>query len=280
MKVWVTGAGGLLGQALMAYGPPAADWQVRGLRHEDLELTDYRALREAFQRDRPDLVIHAAALSRPRDCEANPDGAWAVNVGATVMLADLLGKGRLIFISSEQVFDGRHGPYAEASPVAPLNVYGQTKAEAERRVLAGSQHVVVRLALTYGRSRGGARAFNEEWEQRWRRGETLRLFTDEFRCPIPASVAAQALWILAATPQARGIYHLAGAERLSRWDIGRLLAQHVPGALSLIQPASLQEWQGPPRPPDLHLRCERLQALLPFALPAFSGWLAAHPPAG
>jgi dTDP-4-dehydrorhamnose reductase len=88
------------------------------------------------------------------------------------------------------------------------------------------------------------------------------------------------LWILAAETQARGIYHLAGAERLSRWDIGRLLAQRVPGAPSLIQPATLQEWQGPPRPPDLTLRCERLQALLPFALPAFSAWLAAHPPAG
>ncbi|WCJ60825.1 NAD(P)-dependent oxidoreductase [Fontisphaera persica] len=280
MKVWVTGAGGLLGQALMAFGPPAPDWEVRGWTHEELELTDYRALREAFKRERPDLVIHAAALSRPRDCEGDPDRAWAVNVGVTALLADLMGEGRLIFISSEQVFDGRSGPYAENAPVCPINVYGQTKAEAERHVLARPQNVVVRLALTYGHSRGGQRAFNEEWEQRWRRGETLRLFTDEYRCPIPAPVAAQALWVLAAEPGAQGIYHLAGAERLSRWEIGQLLAQRVPGALSLIQPATLQEWVGPPRPPDLSLTCERLQALLPFALPAFSTWLAAHPPAG
>lgn len=278
MKVWVTGAGGLVGQALMAYGPPAPDWEVRGLRHDDLELTDYRALREAFHRDRPDLVIHAAAMSRPRDCEADPERAWAVNVGVTAMLADLLGDGRLIFISSEQVFDGRHAPYTEDAPVSPINVYGHTKAEAERYVLSHPQNAVVRLALTCGRSAGRDRAFNEEWEQRWRRGETLRLFTDEFRCPIPAPVVAQALWVLAAEAQACGVYHLAGAERLSRWEIGRLLAGRIPGAASLIQPAELKEWQGPPRPPDLQLVCARLQALLPFPLPKFSEWLAAHPP--
>lgn len=280
MKVWVTGAGGLLGQALMACAPPAPDWQVRGLTHEELELTQYKELREAFQRDRPDLVIHAAALSRPRDCEGNSDRAWAVNVGVTAMLADLLGERRMVFISSEQVFDGRGGPYAEDAPVSPINVYGQTKAEAERHVLSRPQHVVVRLALTYGHSRSRNRAFNEEWEQRWRQGETLRLFTDEYRCPIPAPVAARALWILAAEPAAKGVYHLAGAERLSRWDIGRLLAQRIPGALSLIQPASLGEWQGPPRPPDLQLTCERVQAFLPFSLPAFSAWLAVHTPPG
>ncbi|MCX8157157.1 MAG: NAD(P)-dependent oxidoreductase [Verrucomicrobiae bacterium] len=278
MKVWVTGAGGLVGQALMAFGPPSPDWQVRGLTHEELELTDYRALGEAFRHDRPDLIIHAAALSRPWDCEAQPDRAWAVNVGVTAMLVDLLDEGRLIFISSEQVFDGRSGPYAEDAPVCPINVYGQTKAEAERHVLSRAQHAVVRLALTYGRSRSHNRAFNEEWEARWRQGETLRLFTDEYRCPIPAGVAAQAMWVLAAEPAARGVYHLAGAERLSRWEIGRLLAQRDPGATGLIQPACLQEWQGPPRPPDLHLTCERLQALLPFPLPAFSTWLATHSP--
>lgn len=279
MKVWVTGAGGLVGQALMALSPPAPDWQVRGWRHEELELTDYRALREAVQRDRPDLVIHAAAMSRPRDCEGRAERAWAVNVGVTAMLAELLAGGRLILLSSEQVFDGRHGPYAEDAPVAPLNVYGQTKAEAERCVLAHPRHVVVRLALVYGRSGSGHRAFNEEWEQRWRQGETLRLFTDEFRCPIPAPVAARALWVLAATPEARGVYHLAGAERLSRWEMGQLLARFVPGAAVLMQPATLQEWQGPPRPPDLTLTCGRLQALLPFSLPRFSEWLAGHPPA-
>src|SRR5207249_4072160 len=108
-------------------------------------------------------------------------------------------------------------------------------------------------------------------------GETVHLFTDEFRCPIAATVTAQAVWSLALQNQA-GLYHLAGSERLSRWQIGQLLAARWPQINPRLQAASLRECEGLPRSPDTSLNCAKVQKLLPFRLPAFSEWLASNPP--
>lgn len=276
MKVWVTGARGLIGHELLRHaGQFAPNWEVRGLTRGDFDLTNYPALRAAFQRDRPDLVIHCAAISRSPLCQAQPEPAWTNNFGVTVCLADLAANIPFLFLSSEQVFDGLGGPYDEASPIHPVNVYGETKAAAEQWVLANPRHTVVRLALTYGQSLTGHRSFNEEMQRAWERGETLRLFTDEFRCPIPAPVVARALWELARQDRP-GLYHLAGAERLSRWQIGELLTARLGRFHELIQPASRQEYHGPPRPADLTLQCAKIQERLSFPLPRFSAWLASQ----
>jgi dTDP-4-dehydrorhamnose reductase len=274
MKVWITGSRGLIGNELVRQAPLAAPgWEIIGLTREPFDLTNYPALRAAFQHDLPDLVIHCAAISRSPVCQAQPDLAWTTNYGVTVCLADLATNIPFLLLSSEQVFDGSNGPYDESSPVHPVNVYGETKAAAEQFVLANPRHTVVRLALTYGQSPAGDRAFNEEMVRAWQRGETLRLFTDEFRCPIPAPVVARALWELTRQDQP-GLYHLAGAERLSRFQIGQLLAARPGRYQDLIQPALRKDYQGPPRPADLTMICAKIQKLLSFPLPGLSQWLA------
>ncbi|MFN0066171.1 MAG: sugar nucleotide-binding protein [Limisphaerales bacterium] len=74
-----------------------------------------------------------------------------------------------------------------------------------------------------------------------------------------------------------GVYHLAGAERLSRWQLGELVAARHPEARPQLAPASLRDYVGPARPPDCALDCARVQARLAFPLPRFSAWLAARP---
>jgi dTDP-4-dehydrorhamnose reductase len=113
----------------------------------------------------------------------------------------------------------------------------------------------------------------------WEAGETLTLFTDEFRCPIPAVVTARAVWELAQRDQP-GLYHLAGTERLSRWEIGLLLAKRwsrKSGMPARIQAGSLKDYPGAPRSADTSLDCAKLQALLSFRLPPFSRWLEENP---
>jgi dTDP-4-dehydrorhamnose reductase len=102
------------------------------------------------------------------------------------------------------------------------------------------------------------------------------LFTDEFRTPLAAAVVARAVWALAGQTQA-GLFHLGGAERLSRWAIGQLLAERWPELRPRIEPGSLRDYPGPPRPPDVSLDCSRLQTVLPFPLPRFGDWLRAQP---
>ena len=264
---WVTGAGGLIGNYLVQRAPRCApDWRVRGLTRAALDLTDFAAVQRAIEADRPALVIHCAALSRSPECEANPALAQRLNVEVTRRLAELCATASLVFFSTDLVFDGRAGNYDESAVPNPLSVYGRTKAEAERVVLQHPRPLVIRTSLNGGVSPTGDRSFNEELCRAWRAGRTLRLFTDEYRSPMHASVTAQAVWELALAG-ATGVYHVAGAQRLSRWEIGQLVAARHPELAPRIEASSLREYQGPPRPPDTTLNCAKAQRRLTFRLP-------------
>lgn len=102
------------------------------------------------------------------------------------------------------------------------------------------------------------------------------LFNDEFRCPISADVTAKAVWELLAHDRP-GLYHIAGSERLSRWQIGQVLARRWTHLPPRLQPISRLSYPGPPRPGDTSLNCAKVQRLLSFPLPGLTEWLAAHP---
>ena len=274
---WITGSAGLIGNYLVQSAPQFAPrWQVRGLTRGQLDLPDFDAVRRAFREQRPQLIIHCAAMSRSPACEANPELARRVNVDITANLAGLASEIPLIFLSSDLVFDGLAGNYDESARVNPPSVYGRTKAEAERIVLANPRHTVLRLGLNAGVSATRDRAFNETMRRACERGEALNLFTDEFRCPIPAVVTARAIWELA-NQNCAGLFHLAGAERLSRFEIGELLAARWRDLNPKLAPASAKNFPGVPRSPDVSLNCAKVQRLLSFPLPKFSEWLAQNP---
>lgn len=251
-------------------------WDVRGLTRKDLELSDLPAVEQAFAADPPDLIIHSAAMSRADECARDPAGAWLHNVDVTRGLSRLASDRGFLLLSTDLVLDGRKGNYVEEDPVNPPHVYGETKAEAERIVLANPRHAVVRAALNLGRSASGNRAFNEQMRAALTAGRTLSLFTDEFRSPIATPVVARAVWELA-RQDVGGLFLLGGAERVSRWEIGRALLARWGELRGAIQPASIRDYQGPPRPADLSLNCRKTQSLLSFPLPGFHEWLAANP---
>jgi dTDP-4-dehydrorhamnose reductase len=146
---------------------------------------------------------------------------------------------------------------------------------AERIVLANPRHWVIRTSLNGGTSPTGDRGFNEQLRRAWQVGQRLKLFTDEFRCPIPAAVTARAVWELVSQNQ-RGLFHVAGSERLSRWQIGQLIAARWPQLSPKFEPVSLKECQGVPRAPDTSLNCGKAQQLLSFPLPGLTDWLTTH----
>jgi dTDP-4-dehydrorhamnose reductase len=275
--VWITGAGGLIGNYLVQTASQfAPNVPVQGLTRTQLELTDFDLVRRAYTRQRPRSIIHCAALSRSPDAEANPRLARKLNVEVTALLADLAAGTPLFFFSSDLVFDGRAGNYDEAARVNPLSVYGETKAAAEAIVLANPNHTVIRTSLNGGVSPTGDRGFNEQLKRAWQAGQTVRLFTDELRSPIPALVTASITWQLFLRNQP-GLYHVAGKERLSRWEIGQLVASRWPHLSPKLEPASLKEYCGAPRPPDTSLDCAKVQRLLALQLTGLAEWLSAHP---
>jgi dTDP-4-dehydrorhamnose reductase len=277
--VWITGAGGLIGHHLDQTAPQFAPrWQARGLTRQQLDLLDFTAVRRAFHEQRPAAIIHCAALSKSPDCQAQPELAHRINVEATALLAELAADIPFIFFSSDLVFDGQKGYYVESDPVGPLSAYAETKVAAERIVLANPRHTVVRTSLNGGTSPRGDSGFNEQLRRACKREQTPKLFVDEFRCPIPAVVTARATWELL-NGGASGLLHVAGAERLSRAQIGQLLAARCPELNPKFEVGSLKDYSGAPRAPDTSLHCAKAQSLLSFPLPGLGQWLEENPAA-
>lgn len=267
----------MIGSYLVRAATQAApEWRIQGLSRNDLDLTDTQAVRLTFQALQPSLVIHCAAVSKTTQCDKDPALARRVNVEATALLADLAHDIPFVLFSSDLVYDGKKGWYVETDPVSPINIYGETKVAAERIVLDNPGHTVIRTSLTAGRSPTGDRSFVEEMRRALEAGQPLTLFTDEYRCPIPASATARVVWELVRMDRP-GLYHLAGAERLSRWEIGQLLGARWPSFRSQLRPGSLKDFHGGPRAADVSLNCAKIQALLSFPLPKFSEWLLSWP---
>ena len=272
--VWITGANGLIGNYLVQTAPQfASRWQVRALTRADFDLLDFAAVERAFAQDKPQLIIHCAAITVVSDAQKNPDLARRVNVEMTKFLAELAAEIPFVFFSTDLVFDGRKGNYTETDATNPLHVYGETKLTAEQIVLQNPRHLVLRTSINAGTSLSGNRSFNEQLRRSMQSaGAAMTLFTDEFRCPIPAVATAQAVWELV-EKNCAGLYHVAGAEKLSRLQIGELLLKHWPEVTAQIKSGSAKDFPGPPRALDTSLDISKVQKVLSTPLPKFSEWL-------
>jgi dTDP-4-dehydrorhamnose reductase len=269
---WITGVSGLIGNYLICAAP--AKWKARGLARSEVDLLDFANVRELFEREKPAAVIHCAAISRNPVCDDDPSMAVRVNTDATVNLCKLAEKIPFLFLSTDLVFDGKKGNYVETDAPNPLSVYAETKARAEEVVLKNHLHTVVRTSLNAGHSLEANRSFNEEMRAAFRAGRIVNLFEDEFRCPIPAEVTARAIWEILGQG---GIFHLCGSERLSRYEIGELVAANRADLKPQIRRGTLRDYKGSPRSPDTSMDCSKIQKRLSFALPKFSDWARAQP---
>ncbi len=266
----VTGASGFLGRAL-ADELRARGRDVVGTSHGHtpgfvaLSLDDGgRAAADLVRSLRPAAVVHLAAMSDPDACARDPGRAAQVNAAASGAIASAAAEvgAHLVFASTDLVFAGDRAPYAEDDPTGPLGPYMASKVAAEARVRAASPaHLVVRLALLYGPSRGTRPSFTDGLVARLRRGEPSTLFVDQWRTPLLVDDAAALLADLLER-RAGGLLHLAGPERVSRHGHGVAIAAALGLDPALCRPARLADAPIAPRPADASLRIDRLVGLL------------------
>ena len=269
MRVLVTGASGQLGpyviRRLVTNGQTVIAWGwscTRSLFGETLwsvDLTDHGAAADAFTQAHPDVVVHAAAVSQVNQAYQDPERAQAVNVTATQLLVQLAAKqrARLIYLSTDMVFDGEHAPYSEQDPVQPVSVYGRTKLQAEQSALELDRSLILRLSLLFGPTLNDRPKFFDQIVKSLRKNQAMELFTDEWRSVLGLPEAAAAI-AAAVGSEARGLLHLGGPQRLSRYELGINIANVLGLDSSLAKPASRLQMRGPePRPRDLSLNSTR-----------------------
>lgn len=210
MKILLTGAAGQLGHELKRSLAPLGEVIAHDRR--TLDLSDPDLLRTTIRALRPDLMVNAAAYTAVDKAESDTANALAVNATAPSVLAEearTIGA-RLIHYSTDYVFDGQGTQaWKETDTVAPINVYGGTKWAGEQAIEAsGCRHLILRTSWVFGAH--GAN-FMKTMLRLAREKDELGIIDDQFGAPTWTRHLADATLVLAARPDAQGLYHLANA---------------------------------------------------------------------
>ncbi len=271
--ILVTGGTGLLGKALAASVPPEVDpcWtHLRNLpagvaptRFTPLDVAVRESVFRLFAKLRPAAVVHAAAMGNVDFAEQHREVAWQANVGGTQNIVDACRDygARLIYLSSNAVFDGDHPPYDEVSPRHPVNSYGRLKVEAEDLVLAsGLSWSLIRPILMYGWPYPHGRDNPvTTWIRQLGAGQPVKAVDDRYWQPLYVGDCATLVWRLLQR-QCEGVFHIAGPERLTMEEFARETARVFYLDERLIQPVHSDFFPAlAPRPVDTSFVLTKLQ---------------------
>ena len=261
MKVAVTGANGFLGQYLCSYlatkgfsviaasrGKCRSNSEI--FRYYPIDLTNAGAVEEMIQNMQPEILIHAAAMSKPDECNNNKEECLRQNVKSTEYLLQSFKKcgsekKLFIYISTDFVF-GENGPHKEEDEPAPLNFYGESKLMAEQLVQAsGLGYVIVRPVFIYGPSREGLRPTFVHWVQNSLvQGKKIKIVSDQQRTPTFVKDICIGIETII-REEKQGIYHLAGKDILSPYEMAVATAKVLHLDEDLIESVTSETFSEP-----------------------------------
>lgn len=275
----VTGASGLLGANLVATAREQSR-EVVGLYHRhpvhlpgveliSADLTAGSEIRRILEELRPTSVIHCAAATNVDWCEEHPEDAQRINVTVSAQIAELTSRmdARLLYISTDSVFDGVRGYYAEGDSPAPVNVYARTKWQGEQAVLGRNPTAAVVRVNLYGWNAQSKQSLAEWILSQLVSGKTVPGFTDTIFCPILANDLAEILLTIV-DRELTGVHHVTGAEAISKYEFARRVARTFglnPGQVvpALMAGARLRAR----RPRNTSLCTEKISAALGRPMP-------------
>lgn len=275
----VTGASGLLGASLVMLGRDLGR-EVIGVCHRHLlripgvricqaNLADRQAMRNLLVPLRPKSIIHCAAITEVDWCELHPEETEEVNVQASSALAELAQElnAQFLYVSTDSVFDGTRGNYSEDDQPAPLSVYAKSKWRGEQEVLCRhSSPLIVRVNI-YGWNAQPKQSLAEWILDDVRTRKPVSGFADVYFCPMLANDLAEVLLTMLDLGL-NGIYHVAGSERISKYDFATRVAKTFSLATDCVVPTSLVEARlVAPRPVDSSLNTEKVRIALGRPMP-------------
>jgi dTDP-4-dehydrorhamnose reductase len=271
--VLVLGGTGLLGKALVESCPKDVEVCATHLRDlpaeflssrlTRLDVTDREETLRVFEEVRPDAVVHLAGVGSVDFAEQNQCAAWGVNVGGTQHVIEACRRlgAKLIFVSSNAVFDGHCPPYDEKAVRRPVNYYGQLKVEAEDAVRSsGLHHAVVRAILMYGWHYSHARENPATmWIRLLREGKSVKVVNDRYWQPLYVEDCANLIWRILEKDKT-GVFNISGPDRLSLFEFALHTAKVFDLDSTLIEPVPSDYFPTiAPRPEDTSFVVEKIR---------------------
>ena len=267
-RVLITGASGLLGSKLvkaLSGGYEVIPTHNTHPIHPDsvrMDIVDGKEVARVLSAVKPELVVHAAAETNVDKCETNRELAWSVNAEGTRNISSTCRKigAKLVYVSTDYVFDGEKGLYSEEDETNPVNYYGVTKLDGERFVRELCEDfVIARTSVLYGWHPN--RLNFATWViDSLESGVSINVAEDHYNSPTLVDNLAEAI-LRIARKDAAGVYHVAGSERISRYDFAMRIAEIFGLNRSLIMPVKMKDlkvWVAK-RPKDSSLSVDKIR---------------------
>jgi dTDP-4-dehydrorhamnose reductase len=238
LTVFITGGSGYVGRNLIRRISPFAKLYTtfhthvveegQSVESVKLDITNSEEVQKVITHISPDIIIHAAAIANLKLCREDQKNSFEVNVKGTYNVAQAAEKtgARMIYISSDLVFDGSKGYYKEEDIPEPICFYGKTKYEGEKIVASGNtNYCIARSALIYGYGVGLFHPFSEVVIDKLSHGRSVELYKDEYRSPIYIKNFCDIIFEISLNNRIHGLYNICGTQRLSRFDFGLKIAE-------------------------------------------------------
>ncbi|MFH8119749.1 MAG: dTDP-4-dehydrorhamnose reductase [Candidatus Aenigmatarchaeota archaeon] len=258
MKILVTGSSGLLGikviDELSKNFDVIPSYSSKKLYKEaiKMDVTSWDDVKKVFSKVRPDVVVHTAAMTNVDSCEIDKRKAWVINAAGTKNVAEACKEfdSKLIYISTDYVFDGEKGMYKEEDKPNPINYYGFTKLKGEEFVQEiCSDWLILRTSTLYG-AHPSKECFVTWVIKELKKENEVRVVTDQFTSPTLTNDLAKIISKLIKKDE-KGVFHTAGSERISRYNLAIKISEIFDLNRSLIRPITSKEleWEAK-RPKD------------------------------
>lgn len=255
-KVLITGAHGLLGRTVVEKMPrkfeiiasdlsPLAKNVVPESRYRPLDITDFPTVKMELDEQKPDVIVHCAAMTDVDGCEDEPNKAMEINGNSLQPFIDFCEKtgALLIHISSDYVFDGKSGNYLESDAGHPLSAYGRSKFRAEEMVQnSNCRYAIIRPNTLYGYQSDVNLNFVTWAIRQFRFQEPMKIVTDQISNPSEVSDLADFI-LLIIEQHKTGIFHHGSENVLSRFEFVQEIAEIFGGDENLISAVTSEEFQ-------------------------------------
>lgn len=262
-KVFITGANGLLGQAVVSLFTRETNYELitssvedkpfleYGHRYEKLDITDKEEVKRIIERYSPEVIVNCAAFTDVDKCETEREFSWRLNVDGVknLIIAAKKCEAKIVHFSTDYVFDGKSGPYTEEDTPNPISFYGRSKLASENALTSsGVEHAIIRTMVLYGIGNNVKKNFALWLVETLKKNQPVTIVTDQIGNATIADDLAYGTYKIIEKNRT-GLYHIAGKDILSRYDFTLKLCEVFGFNKKLVSPILTSDLNQPaPRP--------------------------------